>query len=353
MASTSSQCCPTEGNSSSARDHAAEPSKHMTYFVAVHLALKPLPNECKAIVAKCLERPKFVKAAVGIFYVALLRNDGETQLLWSLNAPRRNWVIPQPPTGATYVDARTSPDHVLLLRSDGHACMVGPVPGGHITFSPVAQNLKFVGGAAAPGRHGVLIRDDGQAEVYNTLGTRCLRDTPVGTRYVDAGIDKGECILLRSDGKLVFTLDDYKISLPIIPDGVSYTSVVFGIGFSIYLRSDGRILSMGPGGPFKPMEPSEETSCTTVVAGSHHVAVLCADGGVEAFGYYDIRHPSFQWVSWKEPAELPYLPNGLVYVSVAAAGGTTVAIRSDGEVFVDGAVDFEETPKLRGLRWVA
>ena len=326
----------------------------------VHMVLKDLPMDCKVLIGRFLEKPKYVKACSGGSYVAFLRNDGQAVIEWAVDAPwpsELRWSVPELPTGVTYVNLCVSFDHMVLLQSDGQAVMVGAGLRHDMVWRPNLPNVSYVGGAASYDHCGVLLRDDGRADFYDAETCCRLPNLPRGVRYVSAASDADEPVLLRSDGKVLFCgragAGAHVAVLPDLPSGVQYTSMSIGRNFMLFLRSDGGVETVGSRGQRLDRLCSDLPHgfrYEAIAAGWTHVALLRNDGEIDTAGMYERRHPLFPWLSWVEPVDMPSLPTGLTYVSVDAMGPMTVAVRSDGEVIFDGKLNYRPPPSLRGLR---
>ena len=78
--------------------------------------------------------------------------------------------------------------------------------------------------------------------------------------------------------------------------------------------------------------------------------LLRTDGRVDAFGGYICHHHPLPWVDWRDPVKIPRLPEGMRYTFISAAARSTLLLRSDGNAFYDGFMDFEIPPLPRGVR---
>ena len=332
-----------------------------TFADAVHVALAPLPMECKLLVGRCLEQPVTVKASMGSFYMAFLRNDGDVDMAWGVNAPtpsEKTWCVPCLPHGVTYVDLAASSDHLLLMRSDGQVVKVGTGIKGFHYWRPARPDAKYLNGSAAVHGRGVLIRDDGQADVYCSGGYDPLPSLPPGVRYIATARHHEQRILLRSDGKFAFCgvvgHDVDVVTLPPLPEGVQYTKLAVGEGFMTCLRSDGRVHLWEIGGPLEPLMPDtpRDQNYVDIAAGAHHIALLHKDGRIDTVSVYASSLPSVSFVASIEDVRLPRPPVGMSYVHVSAFGASTLAVRSDGAVVYNGPEPFY-FPVRSGLRLLA
>ena len=344
----------SDGPAAQKKPNGKQQRSQLTLAGVVHLVLRPLPMDCKRTIGAFLTKPRYVKAAIGYWFVAFLRDDGLVDLAWRTDTPsHKKWRCPLPPPGQNYVNISASRDHLLLILSSGLAIMMCDSNHDLIAWRPSEADVKYIGGAASVPLRGVVVRDDGQADVYDTSAFYRLPGTSSGDRIVAAASFLDETVLLR--GKTIvwpgssWSGQGYRVtSLPeMLLPGVKYTSIGLGMGFVIALRNDGRVHLQGDEPQCQMLRSALQANGQYIemAAGTDHVVLLRSDGQVEAV--------------YKAPTRLcedvPTLPEGMTYTHVCVQDFTTVIIRSDSEVFITGLMEYPgrmyyRPPALTGLR---
>lgn len=161
--------------------------------------------------------------------------------------------VPDPPAGLVYTDFDLGPTCGLGLLSDGTV-----VPWGSISIFPSAAVLLTVPPlpvgrtytrVAAAFNHALLLRSDGAliATGDNYYGQLAVPTVPPGVSVVDIVADGSHSAALLSDGTLRFWGDNslQQGSLPPAPPGLSYTGVSVSPYHTLALRSDGQVVAVG------------------------------------------------------------------------------------------------------------
>ncbi len=270
------------------------------------------------------------------------------------DAPAIDDVTSEPGTGNTWtVDVEASDPN-----GDPVTVTVTPVDTGKVTVTPVdGEPTKFTvtvtdtaWAAANPGTQlsVIVTATDGLATttpaVTRVIGTVnnavAIGDVnylpldipalPPGVTYVQADAGYYFTVLLRSDGKVVFSANylNLETTAPELPTGVTYTKVQTGEGHAVLLRSDGQVETVGINdigqGDVPELPPG--VTYTDISAGQFHTVYLRSDGTAVASGYWG-----------NGLAVIPDAPTGLEYTQIAGGRDHTALLLSDGSIVVVGA----------------
>lgn len=227
----------------------------------------------------------------------------------------------------------------LVACSATGAMVLGLAPGAAAVSDVVQETLdvpRFV-------QEGTPLDVGGQAVPWDAgLGLKAIGDTdyawelPPGVTHtaISTGALNNDplTLMLRSDGQVVATLDDFWNSAPVIPDlpdGVHYTAIAAGAnGASFLLRSDGALVPLEEEGIPAPKIPRLPTgmSYIAVDAEDDTAYAVRSDGQLVAIPPW--------WAGTQPPpcADALVPPAGLGYTAISADDASWAALRSDGAV---------------------
>ena len=251
-------------------------------------------------------------------------------------------VFPDLPAGMSYVQVSAGGVVTAVLRSDGAAWACGGRC--YLTGCPYRQLLNPLAvrytQVAAGYEHIVLLRDDGQAEVYGDdfEPRMSIPRLEQGMTYTEVAAGQEHTVFLRRDGKAVAcgNNDQGQCNIPTLPKGLKYTKIAAGYMQTLLLRSDGRLEACGSilhhNWEYMPRAielhqqlDDKSVAYTQLSVGSTHIAFLRGDGTAEAIG------PAPDRIGRRGHCRIPRLEDdGVTYVEVSAGAGQTVLLRSDG-----------------------
>jgi len=284
------------------------------------------------------------------------RSDGKVVANGTLKAQGFNERVPALPSGVRYVDGFATNDvrsaelSFLLLRSDGELVRYNNTPSDY--------SLRELSGSVRYARFGnrweLRFLSDGRVEyVYWTMPSEPeAGDEPtlhrVVTRrsdYVGGVYGAGYVILLRADGRAVSRVwdecamtDEGNVCfagrkptgsvVPKLPKGVRYTQVTGdGQGYVVYVRSDGKVVTSGrmtsASTVARPKIPSLPRGVRYLRAsvGSIHLALVRSDGRVVLVGSHKSRTKYGQLI--EKIWKVPVLKKDHRFVDVVAGDSGT------------------------------
>lgn len=269
------------------------------------------------------------------------RVDALGSTSWFIDTIGRAYATPnvanpfEAPAGLSYVQASGSAEHYVLLRSDGQlelppGVTVPSLPGG-VTYTGFSADVNRVAALRSDGRAVLFTaiadnrNDPGEifpAYQAQVTARNDVTSTAIGERYalllhadgtVD-GVDLTNCSLY--DGDCPRNPDGLKV--PVLPKGMRYTAIDADNNLSVFVRSDGKVLTSGHPVDAKPIQiPTVPAGVryTAASAGSNHLALLRSDGRAVLAG----NDPSKSGV-----LTLPQIPKGVVYTDADAGGAHTL-----------------------------
>jgi alpha-tubulin suppressor-like RCC1 family protein len=300
--------------------------------------------------------------AAGWNHTAMVRSDGTVVAAGlhtgsGTNTPSHVFV---PVTGLTgIVSVVAGQDQSLALTSGGQVWGWGrntnaTLGDGTATYrqTPVqALGLTDVLAIASGKYIGLALKNDGAVWGWGNpqfgelgLGSSMAHASPVPTGFSSATAIAGgtiHALALKGDGTVWVAGRDgsgLSSSTPTQLLGLSgITALAAANLFSYALRSDGTVWSWGTG-EIQPVQVPGLSGVTAIAAGVSHALALTADGRLWSWGGNgkgELGYSTFE--GWQEsPAPVP----GLRGVAAIAAGGqVSVALRTDGSLWVWGNND--------------
>lgn len=271
-----------------------------------------------------------------LLFAALASAQSSTVIAWGGNWQGES-SVPPPPPGVDYVQVDCGMLHSVALRSDGDVAVWGLSTGGVLNVPPLPAGLVYTRVRAGLGYDpgdpvGVpqivaALRSDGQAILWGDprFGQLTVPPLPDGVSYVDVAIGMTHAVGLRNDGEVVaWGVDPYLygvLNVPPLPSGTRYVDLAVCDRRSLALRSDGALVSWGESWPAGVTLPTPPLGLhyTSISLGPWYGLALRSDGAIDAWG-----------PSWATTNSVPSLPAGTRYVAIEAGFDTATAIRSDG-----------------------
>jgi hypothetical protein len=208
--------------------------------------------------------------------------------------------------------------HSLALQSDGTVVGWGFNPSGQATPPP---DLADVVAIAAGFYHSLALTADGEviAWGWNVYGECNVPVLPEGLTYTTIAAGQYHALALRSDGTLVgWGSNAYGTASPPL-DLTDVVAIDGGLYHSLALRSDGTVVGWGYNASGQATPPLDLADVIAIAAGDHHSLALQSDGTIVGWGwdYYGQASP---------PLDLTDV------VAIAAAKRHGLALQSDGTV---------------------
>lgn len=330
--------------------------------------------------------PRAIKAAVGMYHVLILNNDG-TVCAWGRNiegqlgdkAPYgRDVYNPLQIPGLTGVVAVAAGDyHSVALKSDGTACAWGAGWFGQLGDgasvnrtrpAPIITRGQAVQSIVAGKYNSMILRQNGTFMGWGNNDSGQLGDGVV-TNVCPPMQALGMCdvatiatrqnhtLALKHDGTVwawgdnsYGQLGDGGIGMRLLPiqtQGLSNVSgIATGYDQSLAVKKDGTVWAWGANwcgelgtgtdmDSATPVQVSGLTDCVKVVAGDCFSFAIQQNGTVWGWGYNgdgELGDGMFDWASY-----VPVQVSGLSHVVAMAAGCShVVALKSDGTVWAWG-----------------
>ncbi|MGU3501901.1 Ig-like domain-containing protein [Mycobacterium sp. C31M] len=232
---------------------------------------------------------------------------------------------------------------VVVIGTVNNAVVIGDLSlyrGSQIPSLPAGVTYVAVSAGQA---HTVLLRSDGKvvASVQGPSGVTSLPYSNAVHTKVEAG--HGQTFLLTTDGRVIgggVDLTPTPVSIPSLPAGLTYVDVAVNASwYGVVLRSDGAVFRVGnPGGQLVVPPSPQGVTNVAVFAGHAHTLMLRSDGSMVGVG--DNTYGQLA---------IPDLPPGVTYTAAAGGTGHTVLLRSDGTVVgvgdnTYGQIDIPDLP---------
>ncbi|CAK0887599.1 unnamed protein product, partial [Prorocentrum cordatum] len=281
----------------------------------------------------------YTHVAAGAFHTVLLRSDG-TVAACGRNA-NGQCDVPALEGGVTYTHVAAGAFHTVLLRSDGTVAACGRNANGQCDV-PALEGGGTYTHVAAGAFHTVLLRSDGTVAAWgqNAHGQCDVPALEGGGTYTHVAAGGLQTVLLRSDGTVAACGQNVEgqCDVPALEGGVTYTARLFGVNLLLQASFDGvslRFLTLGG------VERCRLLAAPgALLADVHHqlLAEHAAGRLGPGFDRVDAVLPA-RAVALRRRAPLPSA--GLAPLlpcrrMVAAGGGHTVLLRSDGTVAACG-----------------
>lgn len=208
----------------------------------------------------------------------------------------------------------------------------------------------------------MLLRSNGTAVrfgnlQYSSVPVLTIPELPDGLTYTQIAAGSTHIALLRSDGSVVACGDNKcnQCTIPALDDGVTYTHIAAGGWTTVLIRSDGIAVlcelestftlkdEFGPPVevPWIP-ELGPGLSYIAAAAGKHHIVLLRSDGTAVGRGYTPpaILSNLLEYMAqpiFENPAcNIPVLDGGLTYTQVSAGCCHTILLISNGTAVACG-----------------
>jgi alpha-tubulin suppressor-like RCC1 family protein len=293
--------------------------------------------------------------ATGGSHTLALKTDG-TVVAWGGNDQGQCDV----PAGLSGVQGIAAGErHSVAVKSDGTVVAWGSNDYGEST---VPAGLSGVSAVAAAGVRSVALKTDGTVVAWGFSAS----DVPEGLSNVIAVATGGtHTLALKADGSVV-AWGNNSFGKAQVPMGLAdVIAIAAGQQHSLAVKADGSMVAWGWNEFGQSDVPAGLMGVVGVAAGQHHSVALKADGTVVAWGWnrsgqtlmpleflaveageehtLGLR-PDGTVVAWGENSGGPLnVPEDLMRVSsIAAGGGFSAALKTDGSVSVWGGLDVPE-----------
>ncbi|MCY3000740.1 MAG: hypothetical protein NTV21_02880 [Planctomycetota bacterium] len=199
-----------------------------------------------------------------LLFAALASAQSSTVIAWGSNWQGES-SVPPPPPGVDYVQVDCGMLHSVALRSDGDVAVWGMSTGGVLNVPPLPAGLVYTrvraglgydpGDPVAVPQVVAALRSDGAAILWGDprFGQLTVPQLPNGVSYVDVALGMTHAVGLRNDGGVVaWGVDPYLygvLSVPPLPSGTRYVDITVCDRRSLALRSDGALVSWGQSWP--------------------------------------------------------------------------------------------------------